>query len=567
MTKNVQKPTWFANYQSGVPEDLDPVTGSVYDIIAQAAHDAPEVPAVDFFGHTKTYREIKDEVDRVAGGLADLGVKKGDHVALILPNCPQHVVAFYAVARLGAVVIEHNPLYTSEELEHLFEDHRADIVIAWDMVIDNIQAFPKDVRPSKIIAVDLIKAMPRVKQVALHLPIPQMRKTKHQIHKSVHRAISWERVLKAAPIRDGYPGAEIGDLAVIQYTSGTTGKAKGVQLSHRNVKSNAAQCSVWGPEVPRGEGAAVFGVLPMFHAYGLTLCATVASSLRARLVLFPKFDPDQVIDAHLKTPATLFPLVPPIADRLLKRAAERDVSLKGIQVAISGAMPLPSELVEPWEKATGGMLVEGYGLSECSPILLINPFTDKRVSGAAGLPVSSTLARLVDPENPTEEVAKGERGELVVKGPQVFGGYYKMPEESKAAFADGWFRTGDIATIDKGGYVRIVDRIKELIITGGFNVMPSQVEASVVEIDGIAAAAVVGLPDKHSGEEVVAAIVPEEGADLDLEAIQHQLRDSMAAYKCPRRLFVFDELPVSQIGKVLRREVRDEILARLEGTD
>jgi long-chain acyl-CoA synthetase len=315
------------------------------------------------------------------------------------------------------------------------------------------------------------------------------------------------------------------------------------------------------PSIQRGDGCVVYAVLPMFHAYGLTLCLTFAMSMGARLVLFPKFDPDLVLDVVKKHPPTFLPLVPPIADRLLKAAKEKGVSLAGTEVAISGAMALPHELVVPFEAASGGYLVEGYGLSECSPVLMANPVAENRVAGTIGLPLPGTECRVVDPDDPTKDVEPGSAGELVVRGPQVFSGYYGKPEATEDAFVDGWYRTGDIVTIDDSGFVRIVDRIKELIITGGFNVSPTEVENVLRQHPSIEDVAVVGLPSDHSGEEVVAAVVLDAGAELDEDAIRTFARSILTPYKVPRRLFVVDELPKSLIGKVLRRQVKEKITA------
>lgn len=320
------------------------------------------------------------------------------------------------------------------------------------------------------------------------------------------------------------------------------------------------------PSIQRGNGCVVYAVLPMFHAYGLTLCLTFAMSMGARLVLFPKFDPDLVLDVVKKHPPTFLPLVPPIADRLLTAAKAKGISLAGTEVAISGAMALPHELVVPFEEASGGYLVEGYGLSECSPVLMANPVADNRVAGTVGLPLPGTECRVVDPDNPAQDVEPGTAGELVVRGPQVFAGYYGKPEATEESFADGWYRTGDIVTIDETGFVRIVDRIKELIITGGFNVSPTEVENVLRQHPSIDDVAVVGLPSDHSGEEVVAAVVLDAGADLDEEALRTFARGILTPYKVPRRLFVVDELPKSLIGKVLRRQVKEKIVA-LTGSD
>ncbi|NLP85622.1 AMP-binding protein [Microbacterium sp. CFH 90308] len=558
---------WIASYAEGVPADLSPVTGSLVDIVEASARDYPDAAALQFFGRTTSYRSLHEQIERAAAGLRDRGVRAGDPVAIVLPNCPQHIVAFYAVLRLGAVVIEHNPLYTPRELRKQFEDHGAKHAIVWSKVVRSVQDFPADLAVSTIITVDITTAMPFRTRAALRLPIAKAREARAALTERVTGAVPWEVVVGSDPLPQTHPKPSTDDLALIQYTSGTTGSPKGASLTHRNLLSNAAQARAWVPSIVRGDGCVVYAVLPMFHAYGLTLCLTFAMSMGARLVLFPRFDPDMVLDVTKKHPATFLPLVPPIADRLLKAAREKGISLAGTQVAISGAMALPHELVVPFEEASGGYLVEGYGLSECSPVLMANPVADNRVPGTVGLPLPGTECRVVDPDDPTQDVAPGDRGELLVRGPQVFSGYYGKPEETEAVFADGWFRTGDIVTIDDAGFVRIVDRIKELIITGGFNVAPTEVENALRQHPMVEDVAVVGLPSDHSGEEVVAAIVcaPDAG-DVDVEAVREFARGILTPYKVPRRVFVVDELPKSLIGKVLRRQVRDRLLALTTGS-
>ncbi|MBY6061340.1 long-chain-fatty-acid--CoA ligase [Microbacterium esteraromaticum] len=551
---------WTASYADGVPEDLSPVSGSLIDIVEASVRDYPDAPALQFFGRETTYRDMQDAIERAAAGLRDLGVGPGDPVAIVLPNCPQHIIAFYAVLRLGAVVVEHNPLYTARELRKQFEDHGATHAIVWSKVVETVQQFPDDLKVTNLISVDVTTAMPFMTRLALKLPIAKARESRQALTAKVRGAISWDQLVASAPLPASHPRPQTDDLAIIQYTSGTTGTPKGASLTHRNLLANAAQARAWVPSITRGDGCVVYAVLPMFHAYGLTLCLTFAMSMGARLVLFPKFDPDMVLEVAKKHPATFLPLVPPIAERLLAAAKEKGVSLAGTEVAISGAMALPHELVVPFEEASGGYLVEGYGLSECSPVLMANPVAEHRVAGTIGLPLPGTECRVVDPENPTVDVPAGSPGELIVRGPQVFSGYYGKPEATEAVFVDGWFRTGDIVTIDEQGFVRIVDRIKELIITGGFNVAPTEVEGALRQHPDVVDAAVVGLPSEHSGEEVVAAIVVDAGVDPDIESIREFARGILTPYKVPRRLFVVDELPRSLIGKVLRRQVKERLL-------
>ena len=555
---------WIASYADGVPEDLPPITGSLVDIVATSAREHPDAPALEFFGRTVSYQQLQDRIERAAAYLRDAGVRRGDRVAIVLPNCPQHIVAFYAVLRLGAVVIEHNPLYTPREMRKQFEDHGAKVAIVWSKLVSVLLDFPDDLALNAVIAVDITTAMPFHMRAALRLPIAKARESREALTSPVARTRVhgfWTDAERHDPLPASHVGPTTGDLALIQYTSGTTGNPKGAALTHRNLLANAAQAQAWTPTIERGAGCVVYAVLPMFHAYGLTLCLTFAMSMGARLVLFPKFDPALVLAVHKRHPATLLPLVPPIAERLLAAADAAGVSLAGTRVAISGAMALPHELVVPFEASTGGYLVEGYGLSECSPVLMANPVAENRVPGTVGLPLPGTECRVVDPDEPTRDVEPGGRGELLVRGPQVFTGYYGKPEETEKVFVDGWFRTGDIVTIDEAGFVRIVDRIKELIITGGFNVAPTEVEIALRQHPQIADAAVVGLPSEHSGEDVVAAVVAAPGATIDEADVRDFCRGILTPYKVPRRVVVVDELPKSMIGKVLRRQVRDRLLA------
>ena len=569
MSKNHSLPDparpWTRHYSEGVLEGFTLPEESLVDMVEASVRTYRSKTALQFFGATTSYEELGEQIRRAAAGLAKLGVRKDDRVALVLPNCPQHVVAFYAVLRLGAVVVEHNPLYTDRELRHQFEDHAATVAIVWDKTVDQIQNLPADIPVSTIVSVDLISAMPLSNRVALKLPVPAARKARAALTAQKHprsgtrKVLTWKALLDNRPLRRRHPRPAATDLAAIQYTSGTTADPKGAMLSHANLMANAAQGRAWVPGLRPGKET-FYAVLPMFHAYGLTLTLTFAMSLGARLVLFPKFDADLTLKAMKKTPATFLPAVPPIYDRLAAGAAEQGVSLKGIRFAISGAMNLPPETVRTWEAATGGYLIEGYGLTETSPVALGNPFAASRKPGTVGVPFPLTDIRIVDPENPDRDVPQGSPGELLIKGPQVFGGYWNKPRETDAALLDGgWFRTGDIVSMDSDGFVTIRDRIKELIITGGFNVSPSEVEEALKRHESVADAAVVGLVRSGGGEDVVAAVVLKPGAGFNAEGLRSYVRSELAAYKVPRRIVEIQELPRSLIGKVLRRHVRDNL--------
>ncbi|MBK4347213.1 long-chain-fatty-acid--CoA ligase [Lacisediminihabitans changchengi] len=567
MTTTPPRP-WLTSYAEGVPHEIELPTGSLFDLVEESVKTYPDNVALEFFGATTSYGELGEQIVRAAEGLRLLGVQKGDTVALVLPNCPQHIVAFYAVLRLGGIVVEHNPLYTPRELRHQFEDHGAKFAIVWNNVVATVQAFPADVAVETIVSVDVTRAMPFATRALLRLPVAKARESRAALTTAVRGTVPWEKLVDADRIDDHIFRPSMDDVALIQYTSGTTGVPKGATLTHLNLTTNAAQSRAWVPTVKRGTSV-VYAVLPMFHAYGLTLCLTFAMSMGARLVLFPKFDPDLVLPVIKRHPATFLPAVPPIYERLTAAAKEKGVSLKGIEIAISGAMPLSPSVVEPWEAQTGGYLVEGYGLSETSPVLMANPVGPTRRAGTVGLPLPNTEVRVVDPDNPTVDRPSGEEGELLVRGPQVFSGYWKKPEETATVFVEAaegddagpWFRTGDIVTLDADGFVSIVDRIKELIITGGFNVAPSEVEDALRGHPDIQDVAVVGLPSEHSGEDVVAAVVLKPGRSLDETGIRDFARDGLTAYKVPRRVIAVDELPKSLIGKVLRKQVRDELVA------
>lgn len=560
---NTDARPWVKNYQPGVPAEIDLPTDSLVAMLERSVAEAGSCPALEFFGRRTNYSELGDQVDRVAEGLRQLGVRPGDRVALVLPNCPQHVVAFYAVLRLGAVVVEHNPLYTSRELRHQFEDHQARIVIAWDKIVPVLRDFPADVEIDHFVSVNLLHAFPSVKRLALRLPVPRLRATRQALTASAPDTIPWKHLLNRGRIDPAHPRPTVHDLAAIQYTSGTTSQPKGAMLTHFNLVSNALQGEAWmhGAEYRK---EIFYAILPMFHAFGMTLYLTYGIRKQALLVLFPKFEPGLIFDAMKKSPATVYCAVPPIFERTAMAARERGVSLKSCRFCISGAMNLPDSVVELWESMSGGLLVEGYGMTESSPVALGNPFFPTRRTGTIGVPFPSTQMRVVEPENPAVDVPQGQPGELLLKGPQVFQGYWNNPEETaNALLPDGWLRTGDIVTVDADGFTTIVDRVKELIITGGFNVAPSEVEAVLRLHPSVADAAVVGKPLVRGGEMVVAAVELEPDATLDEDALRTHCRGLLAAYKIPRRIVQIENTPRSMLGKILRKEVRERILPLL----
>ena len=548
---------WLKNYSPGVAADVHLSETSLSHLIDDAVREVPHKVALEFFGATTTYSELGSQIDRAAEGLRLAGVQAGDRVALILPNCPQHIIAFYAILRLGAIVVEHNPLYTGAELRHMFEDHGAKAAIVWDKISGHITGLPADIRPAHIYAVNLIKAMPALTRAALKLPIKKARSSREKLEGAAPGTTSWAQLLKSPPIDPDFKRPTAHDIALLQYTSGTTGLPKGVMLTHRNLESNGRMGEAW---IKPSDNESIYSVLPLFHAYGMTLGVTIAALCRARLVLFPTVDMGLITKAMKKTRPTILPAVPPVYRRLMDVAKEQGISLQGVRYAVSGAMNLPPELVAEWEDASGGYMVEGYGLTECAPLVSCNPLNDTRRAGSIGIPFPSTDIRVVDPET-LQDVPLGEEGELWVHGPQRFAGYWKREEDTqKTITADGWLRTGDIVRLDEDYFIQIVDRIKEVIITGGFNVSPTEVETALKQHDSVADAAVVGIPQASGGEMVVAAVIPAEGHAVDEHALREHCYARVTRYKVPRKIVAVDDLPRSMLGKILRRKVREQLL-------
>jgi long-chain acyl-CoA synthetase len=556
---------WLSSYAPGVPAEVAAPVESLPEMLEAGARRYGARVALDFFGAETSYAELAGRVSRAARTLQTLGVRPGDRVALVLPNCPQHVVAFYAVLRLGAVVVEHNPLYTASELEHQLADCEATVVVCWDKIADVVNGLRGTTAVRTILAVDLTRALPLHQRLALRLPVAKARTARAEITGPVPVGVlSWERLARSAsPLDPATPQPRPADVALLQYTGGTTGVPKGAVLTHANLRVNAAQGRAWMPGLRDGEET-VYAVLPLFHAYGLTLCLTFSMSVGATLVLFPRFDVDQLLQAVRRRPPTFLPAVPPVYERLATAARERGIDLTSVRYAISGAMALPPAVVETWEAVTGGLLVEGYGMTETSPVALGNPAAPSRRPGTVGVPFPSTDIRIVDPESPDEDRPIGTSGELLIRGPQVFAGYWNRPlETAEVLLPGGWLRTGDIVVADADGFVRIVDRIKELIITGGFNVYPSEVEAVVGELPEVHEVAAVGVRGGADvGEEVVVAVVATAGTTIDPDRVRAYARERLAGYKVPRRVVIVAELPRSQVGKIVRRRVRDQIEAR-----
>ena len=549
---------WTANYPPGVPTTHDYPEVPLTRFLDDAARQFPSAPALDFMGNRWVYRELKELVDRFAVALKSLGVAKGTPVGLILPNLPQNVIAYYATHRLGGIVVENNPMYTERELAHQLEDSGVEVLITLDQFYPKVKAIRSELPKLREIVVTNVfdgmkglKAMlgPRTsKGKAVLAPVAKTEPVKF-----------WKDVLKGA--KGSVPQAQIDakkDLALLQYTGGTTGVSKGVMLTHHNLVTNAWQNRLWLTDIQPGKEV-VICALPLFHSYGQTVCMNVGILGAGLLVLVPNpRDIGGLLKEVDRTRPTLFPGVPTLYVNLLAHPDLKNYKLDSIRACISGAAPLPVEVQEQWEKVTGGKLVEGYGLSETSPSSHANPLYGKRKVGTIGLPLPDTDCKLVDVDDPSKEITAPGPGELCIKGPQVMQGYWNRPDETHEVLRDGWLYTGDIAEVDEEGYFKIVDRKKDMIIVGGFNVYPRDVEEVLYTNEKILEAAVVGIRSAKSGETVKAYIVLKKGQTATEDEMEAFCRERLTAYKVPKAFEFRDELPKTMVGKVLRRALVEE---------
>jgi long-chain acyl-CoA synthetase len=565
MTTDDPRP-WLASYNPETPVAFDFPVAPLTRLLDDAVESFPDSPGVAFLGTTLTFRELQDSVDRFGTALTGLGVGLGDRVALALPNCPQAVIAFYACARIGAVVVNCNPLYTASELAHQVEDSGAVVLVCIDLAYVRVAEARPHTRLRHVVVTSIVDYVPRSKRALLHLPLPSVRKRRASIGARIASGapvLRFAKLLRAAKERAPQATFDPSEhLAALQYTGGTTGVAKGAMLTHANLVANAYQARLWVPE-GRAGAEPVLAVIPLFHAYGMTGCMNLAMAFMSTLVLLPRFDVKMAFEAIDEWRPTVFTGVPPMYKALTDSPDVGKHDLRSIRYCISGAMKLTREIQEGFEALSGGHVVEGYGMSECSPVTHVNPVDGRDRIGTIGLPLTGTEARIVDADDPSVDVATGERGELLVRGPQVMKGYWKQPEETAEVFVEGgWLRTGDIAVMDTDGYFSIVDRKKELIISGGFNVYPTEVEEVIRRLPAVADVSVVGVPEDGYGESVKAFVVRRPGAALTAEDVLAHCRRELTKYKVPRVIEFRDELPRSIIGKVLRRVLVDEERAR-----
>jgi long-chain acyl-CoA synthetase len=519
-----------------------------------------------FLGRKISYPELAAQVDRFADALRGLGVHHGDRVATVLPNCPQAVITFFATLRRGAVIVQNNPLYTTAELHAQLADSGAKVVVVFDRAYETVAAAVPGTRVEHVIVTSLTEYLPAGKRLALRLPLRQAREKRAELtaelpadHDDYPLRFS-EVMADARPRHIPVPVDPSRDLAALQYTGGTTGTPKGAMLTHANLLANAYQTAAWDPGYTPGQEVTL-AVLPLFHVFGLTLGLTTTMLIGGTVVLVPKFDLDLVLDQIRDHRPTILPGVPPIYQQIAESPAAGSAHLDSIRTCVSGAMKLRRETVDSFRRATGARVVQGYGMTETAPVIMANPLNGNARHVSVGVPMPGTMARVVSETDPSRAVEVGQAGELLVRGPQVFAGYWNQPRETAEVLSNGWLRTGDIAMMSPDGFFTLIDRKRDVIILDGLNVYPSEVEEVLNSHPGVKESAVVGVPDPRRGERVVAhvVLVPQRAPGRD-ELLRY-CGERLAAYKVPADITARDDLPHNMIGKVLRRIVRDQAAA------
>nr|WP_281423154.1 long-chain fatty acid--CoA ligase [Paenibacillus oenotherae] len=538
----------------------------VADLLLQAAAAYPEHDALLFYGKKTSYRSLLASAQRMAAGLQLMGIAKGDRVAIMLPNCPQTVIAYFGALLAGAVVVMTNPLYVERELEHQLCDCGARAIVTLDLLYPRIARVRGEVPEQgpipqlcHVIVTSIKDALPF--PLNMLYPIKQRREGHHPVVPYGQYGVSSYRKLlgSAPPLPAETTVNPAEDIAILQYTGGTTGLPKGVMLTHRNLIANTVQTALWCYRMK--DGCEKFlAALPLFHVFGLTVLLNQSVMRAGTLILLPRFEAEAVLQAIRKLKPTVFPGAPTMYIALMNHRDVNKYDLSSIEVCVSGAAPLPLDVQERFEAVTRGRLVEGYGLTEASPVTHANPIWAARRIGTIGLPLPGTDARIVDPVT-GETLPAGMMGELAISGPQVMRGYWNRPQETASVLRDGWLHTGDLAIMDEDGFFTIVDRMKDVIIAGGFNVYPREVEEVLYEHPGVQHAAVIGVKDLYRGETVKAFIVLRGGSKVSHMQLDRWCRDRLAAFKVPHYYVFRDELPMSMIGKVLRRKLQEEELS------
>ena len=547
---------WLSSYPKEVPHMIDLPQIPVHQFLTDAFNEVPEKVAIHFMGRELTYKELYQSALKFANYLRSLGVEKGDRVAIMLPNCPQSVIAYYGVLYAGGIVVQTNPLYTERELQYQMADSGAKVILVMDILYPRTMKIINETSIENVIVTGIKDYLPFPK----NLVYPFIQKKQYGFSVKVeHSGMNhlFTEIMKSATATEFTVDFDFeNDLALLQYTGGTTGFPKGVMLTHKNLIANTMMCDAWMYKCEKGQEI-ILGILPFFHVYGMTTVLVLSIMQQGKMVLLPKFDVEQALKTIDKQKPTLFPGAPTMYIGLLNHPDLSKYDLSSIKACLSGSAPLPLEVQEKFEALTGGRLVEGYGLTETSPVTHANPIWENRINGSIGLPWPNTEAAVLR-SGETEVLPPGEVGEIAVKGPQVMKGYWNRPEDTAMTFNDGWFLTGDLGYMDEKGYFYVVDRKKDMIIAGGFNIYPREVEEVLYEHEAIQECVVAGIPDPYRGETVKAYIVLKEGKTVTDKELNEFCRKNLAAYKVPRYYEFRTELPKTAVGKILRRTLVEE---------
>ena len=545
---------WYDHYDEGVPREVEYPEVPLYELMRRTAQANPEKQALDFLGRRMSYGRLWEETRRFARALQDLGVKPGERVSIMLPNSPQFIIAFYGALLAGAVAVNTNPLYTPRELSHQLRDSGAETLVILDLLWPRYQEVSGEVPVKRVITSGIQDYLPFPKNWLFPL---KAKKEGTWVNLPRHdKRYDWKELSRTTanptPVE-----VRADDLALLQYTGGTTGVSKGAMLSHRNLISNVYQIDAWEPKQVWRRGV-MLSVIPFFHVYGMSVSMNYSIMRGMKMVLLPRFSIGEVVSAIEKHHVTHFPGVPTMYVAFNNFRGIEKRNIRSIRVCLSGAAPLPVEVANRFEELTGARLVEGYGLTEAAPVTHCNPLYGERKVGSIGPPFPSVDAYAADAEgNP---LPPGEVGELVIKGPNVMLGYWKRPEETAQTLQDGWLFTGDVARMDEEGYFYIVDRKKDMIIAGGYNIYPREVEEVLYQHPAVKEAAVVGVPDAYRGETVKAFLVLKEGfaGKVGEAEMRDFTKERLAAYKVPKLWEFREELPKTAVGKILRRTLRKE---------
>lgn len=546
---------WTRHYDEGVPADLDFEAKTILDFFDGAAHEWHARPALTLKGKTLTYGQLKDQVDRFATGLAKLGVRKDSRVALWMPNLPQMVIGYFATLRLGAQVVNTNPLYVEREIEHQFNDAGVSVVVTLDFLWSNrLKAIVDRTGVEHVVVTSIPDYLP----FPLNLLAPlKLKKTGQYVKVPREEKVHFFRELIAqnAPAPP-VPDVTLDHLAVLQYTGGTTGVSKGAMLTHRNLSANMQQCRLWFQGARPGEEV-FLGCLPFFHVFGMTVSMLLPVMLGGHLVLAPNpRDIPDLVKSITKRRVTLFPAVPALFVAINNYPGIEKLDISSIRYCLSGSAPLPVEVLERFERLTGGKITEGFGLTETSPLTHANPLDGLRKVGSVGVPVPGTDMKVVDVDTGEQELGAGQEGELCIRGPQVMAGYWQRPDETDRTLRDGWVYTGDLARVDDDGFTFIVGRKKDMIVASGYNVYPDEVDQVLFMHPAVLEAATIGVPDPARGETVKSFVVLKPEASVTVDEISEFCRKELAAYKVPKQIELVPELPKSSMMKILRRELR-----------